>query len=141
VEERIEAWLEKHYSYNVSMTVEPESLPNNHRTTFTSDNPVHQQHHLDAKRYHQDHYAQFQHQLTIKLNKEPVATYIIEHKDDEGHPLVDFICHNDTTLRLVRPMSFVKDMTRYQKNVDALTSYIDDLERTCLKWIDGQNWY
>lgn len=140
VEERIEQWLETHYPYQVTMTVEQGSLENDNRSRLSNDNPMHQQHYLDVKRYLQDHYAQFQHQLTSKLNKEPVATYLIERKDDDGHPMVDFICHNDTTLRLVRPLSFVKDMTRYQKNANALTTYIDELERRCLQWIDEQNW-
>ena len=140
VEERIEQWLETHYPYQVTMTVEQGSLANDNRSRLSNDNPMHQQHYLDVKRYLQDHYAQFQHQLTSKLNKEPVATYLIERKDDDGHPMVDFICHNDTTLRLVRPLSFVKDMTRYQKNVNALFPYIEELERMCLQWIDEQNW-
>ncbi|MDE1317822.1 hypothetical protein L9X50_07350 [Vibrio aestuarianus] len=110
VEERIEQWLETHYPYQVAITVEQGSQAHDNRAMFSNDNPVHQRHYLDVKRYLQDHYAQFQHQLTSKLNREPVATYLIERKDDGGHPIVDFICHNDTTLRLVRPCSFVKDM-------------------------------
>ncbi|EOX3436738.1 hypothetical protein ACPFUQ_001916 [Vibrio cholerae] len=140
LEERIEQWLETHYPYHVTITVELGSQAHDNRAMFSNDNPVHQRHYLDVKRYLQDYYAQFQHQLTSKLNREPVATYLIERKDDGGHPIVDFICHNDTTLRLVRPCSFVKDMMRYQKNVDTLTPYIDELERTCLQWIDEQKW-
>ncbi|GIA57930.1 hypothetical protein L4F31_07095 [Vibrio paracholerae] len=140
LEEKIEQWLETHYPYQVTMTLEQGSQMHDNRARLSNDNPVHQQRYRDVKLYIQDHHAQFQHQLTSKLNKEPVATYIIERTDDDGHPMVDFICHNDTTLRLVRPLSFVKDMRRYQKNVDALTPYIDELERACLQWIDEHKW-
>lgn len=140
VEERIEQWLETHYPYPVTMTLEQGNQVHDNRARLSNDNPVHQQNYLRVKRYLQDHYNQFHRQLTSKLNKEPVATYLIERKDDDGHLMVDFICHNDTTLRLVRPLSFVKDIRRYQKNVDALTPYIDELERACLQWIDEQSW-
>ncbi len=126
VEERVGELLESKYPYTVVMKMESSELLDENSITITADNDENLDQVVDIKLGLRPNCLQFQSELNHRLNGEPVATYIIERQDDDGFPSVDFVCHNDTALRLVRPLRFVKDMTRYQKSREVLDTLVNE---------------
>ncbi len=126
VEERVERWLDGQYPHKIIVHIEPNEKTEHYPATFTSDNQEHCAKVTKIKLALRPYYLQLQEELIHRLNAEPVATYLIERQDQDGFPMVDFICHNDMTLRLVRPLSFVQDMARYLKSNEILDTLIEE---------------
>jgi hypothetical protein len=140
VEERVEQWLEANYPYSIKMEVQPGEQADSNNVTLTPDHQGNRDKAVAIKVALLPHYQEYRKELNERLNHDPVATYIIESLDEEGFPTVDFICHNDTTLRLVRPLRFVTDMTRYQKPVELLDSLIDEYHTKVRIFLAEHRW-
>lgn len=140
VEERVEQWLEANYPYSIKMDVQAGEQPLSNPVTLTPDHQGNRDKAVAIKVALRPYYQQYRKELNGRLNHEPVATYIIERLDEDGFPTVDFICHNDTTLRLVRPLRFVTDITRYQKSVELLDPLIDEYHTKVRIFLAEQNW-
>ncbi|GAA5645063.1 hypothetical protein [Vibrio proteolyticus] len=143
VKSAIDTWIEERYPYQLPSELyfpSDDEQPTRSQITYRrSDNFNYQ----SLKRYFNQHYSSWlgeqylnwMLELNQQLNRQTAATYIVEYCDAHGSPCVDFICKNESTLRMIRPDHFVEDMLQMASSTHYLEHEVQlvalDIEKRC----------
>lgn len=86
------------------------------------------------------HYFDLSCELNTQLNQQTPATFIIEYLNSHGLPCVDFVCKNQTALRMVRPANFVEDMQSMVTDAQYLQFKIQQMAAKIAREIRSVGW-